>query len=106
MVGQCQLWTLSLCANAALIGQLPYLSHGHHIVAPLSSIIKYVAALSPTSVPPVTEGDASEPAFSADVDVMLDPSERAQRTAWFAHAESALGDLVVCPFVLQKCHAW
>jgi len=57
-----------------------------------------VVALAPTSVPPVAEGDASEPAFSADVDVMLDPSERAQRTAWFAHAESALGDLVVCPF--------
>ncbi|KAI9446153.1 hypothetical protein H4582DRAFT_1903921, partial [Lactarius indigo] len=64
--------------------QLPYLTHGHHVVAPLSSIIKYVAALSPTSVPPVAEGDASEPAFSADVDVLLDPSERAQ----------PLGDLV------------
>ncbi|KAI9459423.1 hypothetical protein BJY52DRAFT_367350 [Lactarius psammicola] len=79
-------------------GQLPYLVHGHHVVAPLSSIIKYVAALSPTSVPPVIEGDASEPAFSADVDVLLDPSERAQRTAWFAHAESALGDLVAYAF--------
>ncbi|KAH9180855.1 hypothetical protein EDB89DRAFT_1921520 [Lactarius sanguifluus] len=79
-------------------GQLPYLTHGHHVVAPLSSIIKYVAALPPTSVPPVAEGDASEPAFSADVDVLLDPLERAQRTAWFAHAESALGDLVAYAF--------
>lgn len=44
------------------------------------------------------EGDAPEPAFSADVDALLNPSERAQRTAWIAHIESALGDLVVrCP---------
>ena len=41
------------------------------------------------------EGDASEPAFSADVDALLSVSERAQRTAWIAHMESALGDLVV-----------
>ena len=91
--------TLALlsCALKQLfyIGQLPYLTHGHHVVAPLSSIIKYVAALPPTSIPPVTEGDASSPGFSADVDALLDPSERAQRTAWFAHVESALGDLVV-----------
>ena len=42
------------------------------------------------------EGEASEPVFSADVDVLLNVSERAQRTAWTAHMESALGDLVVC----------
>ena len=41
------------------------------------------------------DGDAPEPVFSADVDVLLNPSERAQRTAWIAHIESALGDLVV-----------
>lgn len=46
------------------------------------------------------EGDASEPAFSADVDALLDPSERAQRTAWLAHVESSLGDLVVRTFAL------
>lgn len=57
--------------------------------------MKYVAALAPASVPPATEADAPEPAFSADVDVLLGPSERAQRTAWIAHIESALGDLVV-----------
>jgi sorting and assembly machinery component 37 len=44
------------------------------------------------------EGDAPGPAFSADIDALLNPSERAQRTAWIAHIESALGDLVVrCP---------
>jgi sorting and assembly machinery component 37 len=77
------------------IGQLPYLTHGHHTVAPLSSIVKYVATLAPASVLPVVEADAPEPAFSADVDALLGPSERAQRTAWVAHIESALGDLVV-----------
>ena len=80
------------------IGQLPYLTHGHHSVAPLSSIVKYVAALAPASVHPVVEADAPEPMFSADVDVLLDSSERAQRTAWTAHIEAVLGDLVV------RCH--
>lgn len=57
--------------------------------------MKYVAALQPASVPPVAAAGAPEPAFSADVDVLLNPSERAQRLAWIAHVESALGDLVV-----------
>ena len=57
--------------------------------------MKYVAALPPTSVPPVAEAGAPDPTFSADVDVLLNPSERAQRMAWIAHVESALGDLVV-----------
>ena len=44
------------------------------------------------------EGDTLEPAFSADVDTLLSPSERARHTAWIAHTESVLGDLVVrCP---------
>jgi sorting and assembly machinery component 37 len=77
------------------LGQLPYLTHGHHSVAPLSSIVKYVASLVPATVPPVAESDVPEPAFSADVDALLSISERAQRTAWTAHIESALGDLVV-----------
>jgi len=57
--------------------------------------VKYVAALTPTSVPPVTEDDGPEPPFSTDVDVLLSTFERARRTAWIAHIESALGDLVV-----------
>jgi sorting and assembly machinery component 37 len=77
------------------VGQLPYLSHGHHTVAPLSSIVKYVAALTPATMPPVTDADGPEPAFSADVDALLSTTERARRTAWIAHIESALGDLVV-----------
>ena len=58
------------------------------------------------SVPAVVEGDASEPAFSTDVDALLNPSERAQRTAWLAHVESSLGDLVVRTFaLLSSCLA-
>ncbi|KAH9958310.1 hypothetical protein BC827DRAFT_1136290 [Russula dissimulans] len=93
-------FSIQECTNpdASPTGQLPYLTHGHHSVAPLSSIVKYVAALSPTSVPPVTEADAHEHAFSADVDVLLSTSERAQRTAWITHVESALGDLVAHAF--------
>ncbi|KAI9511121.1 hypothetical protein F5148DRAFT_1173860 [Russula earlei] len=93
-------FSIQECTNpdASPSGQLPYLTHGHHSVAPLSSIVKYVAALSPASVPHITEADAPEPAFSADVDVLLGPSERAKRTAWIAHVESALGDLVAHAF--------
>jgi sorting and assembly machinery component 37 len=89
------------------VGQLPYLSHGHHTVAPLSSIVKYVAALTPATVPPVIEGDAPEPAFSADVDALLSTAERARRLAWIAHIESALGDFVVrCPSVCPSSTSW
>ncbi|KAI0306308.1 hypothetical protein B0F90DRAFT_1688817 [Multifurca ochricompacta] len=93
-------FSIQECTNPDLSpsGQLPYLTHGHHTVAPLSSILKYVAALTPASISPVTGPDAPEPGFSADVDVLLDPSDRALRTAWIAHAESALGDLVAYVF--------
>ena len=85
---------LTCIALAAPAGQMPYLAHGHHFVAPLSSILKYVAALNPASLP--HEEDAGE-LFSVDLDVLLSPVERAKKTAWCAHVESNLGDLVVCP---------
>jgi sorting and assembly machinery component 37 len=66
--------------------------------------VKYVAALTPASVPPVTEADVPEPGFSADVDALLNTTERARRTAWIAHIESALGDLVVRCRRLPKFH--
>jgi hypothetical protein len=66
--------------------------------------VKYVAALTPASVPPVTEADVPEPGFSADVDALLNTTERARRTAWIAHIESALGDLVVRCRRLPKLH--
>ncbi|KAI0038438.1 hypothetical protein FA95DRAFT_1505676 [Auriscalpium vulgare] len=85
------------CTNPDLspTGQLPYLTHGHHIVAPAASIFKYVAALAPASLP---HAHNAEQLFSADLDVMLSSVERARRTAWCAHVESTLGDLLAHAF--------
>lgn len=67
--------------------------------------MRYVAALTPAAVPHVTDGDGREPAFSADVDALLNTPERARRIAWIAHMESTLGDLVVrCAVSLTKFH--
>ncbi len=68
--------------------------------------MKYVAALTPASLPAVTEADADglELPFSADVDALLSISERARRIAWIAHIESTLGDLVVRCRHLFKFH--
>jgi sorting and assembly machinery component 37 len=92
--------------ETSFVGQLPFLTHGHHTVAPLASIVKYVAALTPASLPAVTEAEADGPelSFSADIDALLSTSERARRIAWIAHIESALGDLVVRCRRLLKFH--
>ncbi|KAI0263365.1 hypothetical protein BC834DRAFT_971359 [Gloeopeniophorella convolvens] len=98
-------FALQACADpdASPTGQLPYLTHGHHAVGGFASVARYVAGLAPASVPRVaredgtTDNDDDDP-FSADVDVMLSAQERAQRTAWLAHAERALGDLVAHVF--------
>ncbi|KAF5330473.1 hypothetical protein D9619_005913 [Psilocybe cf. subviscida] len=66
-------------------GQLPFLVHGQHTVTSFPSIIKYVAGLRNAEYNTYPE---------ADLDVHLTPRERSQRTAWFANAESHLGDLV------------
>ncbi|KAI0064474.1 hypothetical protein BV25DRAFT_1800262 [Artomyces pyxidatus] len=76
-------------------GQLPYLSHGLHVVAPASSIFKYVAALSPASL---HAHDDAPQIFSADLDALLSSIERSKRTAWCAHIETTLGDLVAHVF--------
>jgi sorting and assembly machinery component 37 len=68
--------------------------------------MKYVASLIPSSIPPVVEVDAPEPASTADVDALLGPLERAQRTAWIAHVESALGDLVVRSYLCTDSRGW
>ncbi|KAI0321659.1 hypothetical protein OF83DRAFT_1161721 [Amylostereum chailletii] len=77
-------------------GQLPYLTHGHHVVASYSSIVKYVTGLSPSALPYAYRNNSvSEPdIFSTDLDILLSLSERAHRTAWAAHVQSTLGDLV------------
>lgn len=69
-----------------LLGQLPYLVHNQHIVTSLSSILKYVSDLR----------HADHSIFPhANLDLHLTPTQKSQRTAWFAHTESKLGDLVV-----------
>ncbi|TFY82366.1 hypothetical protein EWM64_g1644 [Hericium alpestre] len=60
-------------------GQLPYLTHLHHALAPFSSILKYVNGLTQASLP--HENSNTEHMFSADLDTLLSTSERAQRTA-------------------------
>lgn len=78
------------------IGQFPYLTHGSHLAAPLSSIIKYVSGLSPSSLP-VQDESGAEQIFSTNLDALLSRVECAQRTAWCAHILTTLGDLVVRP---------
>ncbi|KAF9526998.1 hypothetical protein CPB83DRAFT_908009 [Crepidotus variabilis] len=66
-------------------GQLPYLVHEQHVVSTLPSIIKYVSDLR----------NADHTQYpNANLDANLTPSQKAQASAWAAHAESHLGDLV------------
>ncbi|EIM90362.1 uncharacterized protein STEHIDRAFT_93301 [Stereum hirsutum FP-91666 SS1] len=87
------------CANPdeSPSGQFPYLTHGNHLAAPLSTIIKYVSGLSPNSLP-VQDESGAEQIFSTNLDALLSPVERAQRTAWCAHILTTLGDLVAHNF--------
>ncbi|EGN95396.1 hypothetical protein SERLA73DRAFT_186359 [Serpula lacrymans var. lacrymans S7.3] len=74
------------CVNPDLSssGYLPFLTHGHVHVSTLSAIISFVTSLSKSS-----------PASGAtDIEASLNNSDKAKRTAWFAHVESGVGDLV------------
>lgn len=64
------------------IGQLPFLIHEHNTVSTFGSIIKYIAELKNIGV-------------NANLEASLDHTERSQMTAWIAHVESNMGDLVV-----------
>ncbi|PPQ63064.1 hypothetical protein CVT24_005919 [Panaeolus cyanescens] len=66
-------------------GQLPFLSHEQHLVASYPSIVKYIAGLRNVD-------HSTYP--NANLDIHLSRSEKSQSTAWSAHAESQLGDLV------------
>ena len=67
------------------LGRLPFLTHGLHSVASLSSIAKYVSQLE----------DARP------LDAHLSAVEKAQITARVAHVERELGDLVVCSMTID-----
>lgn len=73
------------------LGQLPFLVHGQYSVASFGGIVKYVSGLRNADYKTYPD---------ANLDVHLTASERAQKTAWVAHAESHLGDLVVRYFLL------
>jgi sorting and assembly machinery component 37 len=75
-----------LKTNHGQLGQLPFLTHEQHVVAPCTSIIKYISGLSNSE-------HAVYP--NANLDAHLTPSEISKRTAWFSHASSHLSDLVV-----------
>ncbi|KII88380.1 hypothetical protein PLICRDRAFT_161408 [Plicaturopsis crispa FD-325 SS-3] len=81
------LFTVEECIDPTLSpsGQLPFLTHEHRAVASFPSIVKYVSTLD-------VEGT------DVDLDAPLGAAERAQRTAWAAHIESNLGDLVAHTF--------
>ncbi|KIM62157.1 hypothetical protein SCLCIDRAFT_848921 [Scleroderma citrinum Foug A] len=76
-------------------GLLPFLTHGHLSIASLPAIVSFVASLSKTRTPGVT-----------DIDASLSPSQKAQRTAWWSHVESNLGDLVSHIFYGVDSNFW
>jgi len=66
-------------------GQLPFLTHEQHVVAPCTSIVKYISGLS----------RSDHAVYSnANLDAHLTSSEKSKRTAWYSHAGSHLSDLV------------
>ncbi|KAF8350573.1 hypothetical protein F5887DRAFT_939941 [Amanita rubescens] len=66
-------------------GQLPCLTHDHHVVVLIPSIIKYVSKLGAWK---------NDEFANTDLDQDLGNSQRSQGVAWSAHAEAHLGDLV------------
>lgn len=70
---------LHKCLTKRITGQLPFLKEGDEIVAPASSIISYLVH--------------DQNGFDTSA---LKATFNPEDTAWLAHAESNLGDLVVC----------
>nr|GAT53318.1 predicted protein [Mycena chlorophos] len=71
---------LAHCTNSDLSpsGSLPFLTHNEHVVASFQYIVRYMEGLHPGNL----------------VDAGLSTVEDAQRTAWAAHAEAQLGNLL------------
>ncbi|KIK98722.1 hypothetical protein PAXRUDRAFT_823574 [Paxillus rubicundulus Ve08.2h10] len=65
-------------------GQLPFMTHEHLVFSSLPAIISFVTSLSKSSR---TSG-------ATDIDASLTTFQKAQRTAWYAHIEANIGDLV------------
>lgn len=75
------------CSNSdsSPTGHLPFLIHEQFSVSSFASIVKYISRLK-----------------IVDPDRDLSPTERAQRTAWYAHVEYHLGDLVYSNFYTNQ----
>ncbi|KAM6500393.1 hypothetical protein JOM56_003407 [Amanita muscaria] len=80
-------FSVSECTNpdASPTGQLPYLTHDHHVAVNFSSIVKYVSSL---------EGRKAGEYPNANIDQGLSKFQLSQKTAWSTHAETHLGDLL------------
>ncbi|KAL4067917.1 hypothetical protein V8B97DRAFT_1939788 [Scleroderma yunnanense] len=76
-------------------GHLPFLTHGHLAVASLPAIISLVVSLSKSRTSGVS-----------DIDASLSRSQTAQRTAWWSHIESNLGDIVSHMFYGIDSNFW
>lgn len=92
-------------------GQLPYLQHGPHLISSLSSILVYLAKLSPESASLATSEltDVKSPTTSksrgTDLDDDLSDGKRAEGVAWKAVIEGELADLVVSRLLpLMRAH--
>ncbi|TFK42429.1 outer mitochondrial membrane transport complex protein-domain-containing protein [Crucibulum laeve] len=66
-------------------GQLPFLTHDEQTVASFGSIVKYIQGLKSTGKPEYR---------NAKLDAHLSTYEKSQQTAWIAHIESHMGDLL------------
>lgn len=74
------------CNSCRISGQLPFLTHGQHIISSFTSIVKYIAGLKNTD-------NNSYP--NANLDLSLNHLQKSQKVAWCAHVESNMGNLVV-----------
>ncbi|KIJ69017.1 hypothetical protein HYDPIDRAFT_80765 [Hydnomerulius pinastri MD-312] len=76
--------------------KLPFLTHGHLVFSSLPSIISFVTSLS----------KSSQTSGATDIDTSLTASQKAQRTAWHAHVEANIGDLVSHMFYGIDANFW
>ncbi|KDQ17975.1 hypothetical protein BOTBODRAFT_29290 [Botryobasidium botryosum FD-172 SS1] len=91
-------YAIAECTNPDFspTGQLPYLTHGLHAVAPLPSIISYLSSLDPNAV---AEWKREAPPANPTLDANnLTPLEAQQSVAWRSYIDSHLGDLVAHSF--------
>lgn len=80
-------------ANHPTVGQLPYLTHLEHSIAPVSSIISYVSSLNPESISSKLDDEAYQ--LIPSLDAALSAADCQQAVVWRAFVHAHVGDLVV-----------